>query len=60
MTHAFVLLGETDHEGDTLLGVYTSYEAADAAYAQYTIDHTAFDDYRIVQVEVGAAADWYW
>jgi hypothetical protein len=57
MTTVFVLLGETHYEGDTLLGVYISNEAADAAYVQYCIDHSAYDDYRIVPVEVGAVAE---
>ncbi len=56
MTTVYVLLGETDHEGDTLLGVYASHEAAAVAYVQYCIDHIAYDGYRIVPVEVGAAA----
>lgn len=58
MTTVYVLLGETDYEGDTLLGVYASHEAADVAYVQYCIDHIAYDGYRIVPVEVGAAAEW--
>jgi hypothetical protein len=57
MTTVYVLLGVFDHEGDTLLGVYASNEAADVAYVQYCIDHSAFDDYRITPVEVGAAAE---
>lgn len=60
MTHVFVLLGETDYAGDTLLGVYSSYDDADAAYAQYTTEHSAFDDYRIQQLEIGAAAEFRW
>ena len=60
MTTVYALLGETDYEGDTFLGVYASHEAADVAYVQYCIDHSAYDGYCIVPVEVGAAAEFRW
>ena len=57
MTTVYVLLGEIAYEGDNLLGVYASHEDADVAYVQYCIDHSAYDGYRIVPVEVGADAE---
>lgn len=59
MTIVYVLLGKTDYEGDTFLGVYNQRGDADVAYVQYCIDHSAFDSYRIVPVEVGAVANGY-
>ena len=60
MTTVYVLVGQTDYEGDTVLGVYASFEEADAAYAQYTIEHSAFDDYDVYPQTLGAAAEWRW
>jgi hypothetical protein len=59
-TTVYVLVGQTDYEGDTVLGVYVSRLEADAAYAQYTIEHSAFDEYDIYPLELGAAAEWRW
>ena len=56
----YVLLGETDYEGDTLLGIYPTQDAAEAAYQVWIVDHQIFDRYRVQQVEVGAAAQYYW
>ena len=60
MTTVYVLVGQTDHEGDTVLGVYVSRLEADVAYSQYTIEHSAFDEYDIYPVELGAAAEFRW
>ena len=60
MTTVFVLVGQTDYAGDTVLGVYASREEADVAYAQYTIEHSVFDEYDIYPVELGAAAEHRW
>lgn len=56
----YVLLGETDYEGDTLLGVYATQEAAEAAYQVWIADQQRFDGHRVQQVEVGAAAQYHW
>ena len=60
MTSVFVLLGKTHYEGDTMLGVYLTAEAAEAAYTQYCLERFAFDGYRVAEVEVGAAAEMQW
>lgn len=60
MTIVFVLVGQTDYAGDTVLGVYASREEADVAYAQYTIEHSAFDDYDVYPMTLGAAAEFRW
>lgn len=57
MTTVHVLVGQTDHEGDTVLGVYASWEEADVAYTQFTIERYAFDRYDIYPVELGADAE---
>jgi len=58
MTTVFVLLGEYDYEGDTLLGVYDSHQEAENAYATFCENRAhAFDSYHIVKVEVGAPAE---
>ena len=56
----YVLVGQTDYAGDTVLGVYVSRLEAEAAYTEYTIEHSAFDEYGIYPVELGAAAEWRW
>jgi hypothetical protein len=60
MTTVFVLVGQHDYAGDTVLGVYPSFEEADVAYAQYTIDHSSFDEYEIYPIVLGAAAEFRW
>jgi hypothetical protein len=59
MTTVYVLVGQINHEGDTVLGVYVSREEADTAYAQYANENSTFDDYDVYPVELGAAADWH-
>ena len=56
----FVLLGETNYNGDTLLGVYSNRQAADEACEVYRANNGGFDGYRVVQVVVDAVADDYW
>jgi hypothetical protein len=54
----FALLGEFDHEGSILLGVYASEEEARAAYGVYTRDGDRFlDAYYVVRQVVGAPVD---
>jgi hypothetical protein len=60
MTTVFVLVGQTDYAGDTILGVYASVEEADEAYAQYITEHSAYDDYDTQKIEIGAAAEFRW
>ena len=60
MTTVYVLAGATDYAGDTVLGVYQTREEADAAYVQYCVDHSAFDDYTIHPIELGATAEFRW
>ena len=60
MTTVYVLVGQNDYEGDTVLGVYVSRLEADAAYSQYTIEHTAFDDHDVYPIVLGAAAEFRW
>jgi hypothetical protein len=60
MTTVFVLVGQTDYAGDTVLGVYPSFEEAIAAYNQYTTEHMGFDEYEIYPIVLGAAAEWRW
>ena len=60
MTTMFVLVGQTDYEGDTVLGVYESHEAAEIAYEQYTFSYFTYDGYDIYPIEVGAAAGSRW
>ena len=60
MTTVYVLVGQTDYEGDTVLGVYVSRLEADVAYAQYTIENSPFDEYDIYAVELGAAPTLRW
>ena len=55
----FVLMGYFDYEGEYLLGVYTSSEAAEAAYAEYLEDHDPFDDYAVVERTLDTAAEWF-
>ena len=57
MTTVFVLVGQTDYAGDTILGVYASVEEA---YAQYITEHSAYDDYDTQKIEIGAAAEFRW
>jgi hypothetical protein len=56
----YVLVGQTDCEGDSVLGVYQSRAEADVAYAQYTIERSRFDDYAVYPIELGAAAEPCW
>ena len=58
----YVLLGRTDYEGDTLLGVYTSDVAARAAYTQFLqeADFRGFDEVVVAPRTLDAAADWRW
>jgi hypothetical protein len=60
MTTVYVLVGQNDYEGDTVLGVYSSFEEADVAYSQYTIERSAFDEYDVYPIVLGAAAEWRW
>ena len=60
MTTVYVLVGQFNHGGDIVLGVYTSREQADIAYTQYINERSAFDDYDIYPVELGANADTRW
>lgn len=53
----FVLLGETHYEGDTLLGVYSTPDAAEEAYVVFCAERYAFDGHRVVRVEIDAPAD---
>jgi hypothetical protein len=59
MATVFVLVGQNDYEGDTLLGVYESNEAADAAYQQYINNHFAFHRYNVHPIELGATAEYH-
>lgn len=56
----FVLLGVTRHEGDSLLGVYTTREAAYEAYEVYCQTHTAFTAPAVKAVTVDALAEAHW
>jgi hypothetical protein len=58
----YVLLGRTDYAGDTLLGVYTSDEAARAAYIAFLLeaDISGFDDVIVDARELDGSADWRW
>lgn len=56
----FVLLGVTRHEGDTLLGVYTTAEAAYRAYEVYCETNTPFDRAAVETVTVDTAAETHW
>lgn len=60
MTTVYVLAGVTEYAGDTVLGVYQTYEEADVAYVQYCIEQSAFDDYTIHTIELGAPAQFRW
>jgi hypothetical protein len=54
----FVLMGEFDHEGSLLLGVYASEDEARTAHGVYTRDGDRFLDYfYIVRQTVGAHVD---
>ncbi|MBT6201745.1 MAG: hypothetical protein HOI21_14605 [Bacteroidetes Order II. Incertae sedis bacterium] len=47
----FILLGFTDHEGDTFLGAFSSHELATAARDESAAtEHFAFDEYRIGEI----------
>lgn len=54
----YVLLGFTKYEGYSLLGVYLTHKQAETAYEIYCEQFGAFNDFDVVQVEVGAAAEW--
>lgn len=58
----YVLLGQTDYAGDTLLGVYTSEEAARAAYDAFLVEaeFSGFDGVVVDSRELDGAADWRW
>lgn len=58
----FVLLGCTNYEGDTVLGVYDSLENAENARNVYLEEkngryYSGFDDYEIVIRDLNAAAE---
>lgn len=54
----FVLMGEIRYEGDALLGVYASEQAAIDAQGVYTRDEDRdFDSYFILRQVLGAPAD---
>ena len=59
----YALMGAIDYEGDTLLGVYSTEDAARAAKRQYDYDATVlsrYDRYWINETEVDAAARPYY
>jgi hypothetical protein len=56
----FVLLGVTRYEGDTLLGVYTTAEAAYRAYEVYCETHTPYDRAGVEPVTVDVPAEAHW
>lgn len=56
----YVLLGVTHYEGDTLLGVYTTREAAYRAYEVYCQTHTPFDRCGVEEMTVDAEAEARW
>ena len=54
----FVLMGEFNHAGSLLLGVYASEEEARTAHGVYTRDGDRFIDYYyVVRQTVGAHVD---
>jgi hypothetical protein len=53
----FTLMGTTNFEGETLLGVYTSREIAERTYTQYALENSPFDDYEIHEVELDTSAE---
>ncbi len=54
----FALLGEFDHDGSLLLGVYASEEDARTAHGVYTRDGDRFlDCFYVVRQVVGAPVD---
>ncbi len=54
----FALLGEFDHHGSLLLGVYASEEEARTAYGVYTRDGDQFIDFYYIEHRVvGAPVD---
>ena len=57
----FVLLGVTHYEGDTLLGVYETEQAALAAYQVHLEDgRWSYDDIKVEDRIVGAAVETRW
>lgn len=55
----YVLSVYWDYEGSDVIGVYSSQEAAEAAWAQYQFDDGVIaDGHTIVVVELDAAAHW--
>jgi len=54
----FVLMGEFDHEGSLLLGVYASEDEARTAHGVYTRDGDRFiDHYYVERRTLGAPVD---
>jgi hypothetical protein len=57
----YVLLGEMDYEGHTLLGVYASREEAEAAFEAHEEGRSCTFDRMVVQERVlGVAAEIQW
>lgn len=55
----YVLSVYWDYEGSDVIGVYTSREAAEAAWEQYQFDGGVIaDGHTIMAVELDAAAQW--
>lgn len=56
----FALLGATNFEGETLIGIYSTHKLAEASYTQYCLEHLAFDEYHIYEVELDDVAKPWW
>lgn len=57
----FVLMGEVEYEGDSLVGVYSSFEEALNAHGVYTRERLhGYDHYVVVRTVLGAPADYYY
>lgn len=57
----YALNGIFDYENDTLLGVYSSAELADAAMKEFLNDHhefKMFDDFSVEEFELNASAQY--
>lgn len=56
----YVLSIYWDYEGSDVIGVYSSQEAAEAAWEQYLADgdHVVADGHTIMGVDLDAAAQW--
>ena len=62
----FALMLATDHEGEMILGVYSSEASASAASEAFILAHRprgmlhGSESFEIREIQLGAAAQYYW